>query len=289
MNYARPRNIRGLAVVGDAPLARLRLWPHRSLTAEGFVGLHRHHRRRSCRAADRGARHAGALGPAALRWRRVALVWIALRRNLRDRTVTEVLTMWPDRVAAGAPQPGAARRRNWQANPHWVERPPAPEGRPGRELRHAEGRRPRGRDRRLPVHRRAAGAARGTRPRAGGPEPSLSRPTEQRAARGTAAAFSMTRCEPRAGGPADKARSVERRPTRPDRPRTRHAVQSGGAPDGASLHWRRGGAGRNWAARWQRAGNPEPSLSRPTEQRAAFSMTRCETRAPGLCGQRSIG
>ena len=49
----------------------------------------------------------------------VALIWWALERSYADGRLTEVLTLWPDRLELVRHNPRAAAQ-HWEANPHWV-------------------------------------------------------------------------------------------------------------------------------------------------------------------------
>jgi uncharacterized membrane protein len=101
-----------------APVARLRLWPHRSLPPQGF-------------AAFIGITFIllmvpvlALLGKAAL-WgilpfplAALALTWVLLRRSYHPR-LGEELTVSPERatlVHSGAD----GRRQEWEANPYWL-------------------------------------------------------------------------------------------------------------------------------------------------------------------------
>jgi uncharacterized membrane protein len=98
---------------------RLHLWPHRSLTQAGFVwfvGL---------TAGLIALPLIGVLGSPVL-WAvlpflvaAVAAVWLALRKNGRDRDILEELTLSPDRVTLTRHDP-RGRRRDFSANPHWL-------------------------------------------------------------------------------------------------------------------------------------------------------------------------
>lgn len=104
---------------GDPPYARLRLWPHKSLTPGGFVwfiGL------------------TGALillpliavvgspvlwGILPFMLGALAAIWWALKASWSSKDMLEELTVWSDRMhlchckARGTPL-------EWSANPHWV-------------------------------------------------------------------------------------------------------------------------------------------------------------------------
>jgi uncharacterized membrane protein len=105
---------------GDPPMARLRLWPHRSLTAPGFawfIGI---------TAAMVALPLIASLGSPTL-WgllpfilAAVAGIWWALRRNARDGALNEVLTLWRDRVELVRTDP-RGHRQDWAAEPYWVK------------------------------------------------------------------------------------------------------------------------------------------------------------------------
>ncbi|MCK0166300.1 DUF2244 domain-containing protein [Jannaschia sp. S6380] len=95
------------------------LWPHQSLTGTGFVWVI-------------GATFAmlciplvGLLGTAVL-WGvlpfamgALALLWLAVQRNWRDRDIVETFTLKDD-VARLVREEAPGLRREWQANPYWV-------------------------------------------------------------------------------------------------------------------------------------------------------------------------
>lgn len=98
---------------------RLALWPHRSLGARGFVAFI------AATAALSAVPLLALLGTSAL-WvvlvfalAALAAVWAALRRNSRDLTLTEVLTLTRDQVRLVRRAPDG-REQVWTANPHWV-------------------------------------------------------------------------------------------------------------------------------------------------------------------------
>ncbi len=108
---------------------RLTLWPHRSMTPEGFAGF-------------LGASFAMAAVPllavlgSPILWGllpfalgTLALTWMFLRRSLTDRALTEVLVLTPDAASLTRTEPRAAPR-HWQANPHWIRVELHPEGGP---------------------------------------------------------------------------------------------------------------------------------------------------------------
>jgi len=99
--------------------AHLRLWPHNSLPANGFVWFI------AATATLIALPLFAELGTVAL-WimlpflaAAVAAIWIALRKNRRDRAITEDLILTADRITLTRRGPGD-RIQSWQANPHWA-------------------------------------------------------------------------------------------------------------------------------------------------------------------------
>lgn len=97
----------------------LQLWPHRSLTQTGFVWFI------GATAALIALPLFGLIGSPVL-WAllpfllaAVAAIWIALRKNGRDRDIIEDLRLAPDRITLARHGP-ADRRQHWEANPYWV-------------------------------------------------------------------------------------------------------------------------------------------------------------------------
>ena len=98
---------------------RLHLWPHRSLTQRGFVwfvGL---------TAALVSVPLLAILGSPVL-WAllpfllvMLAAVWVALRKNGRDRDIVEDLRLDGTKVTLVRHGPNG-RRKDWSANTHWL-------------------------------------------------------------------------------------------------------------------------------------------------------------------------
>jgi uncharacterized membrane protein len=103
-----------------APETRvLTLWPHRSLTARGFVWFV------GMTAALFLLPLLGVVGSPVL-WAllpflvaAIAGIWWAIRRNGRDGNLTEVLTITRDNTTLIRTEPSGARK-DWKANPYWV-------------------------------------------------------------------------------------------------------------------------------------------------------------------------
>jgi uncharacterized membrane protein len=98
---------------------RLHLWPHRSLSQRGFawfIGL-----TAALVAlpllALLGSPVVWALLPFVLAM--LAAIWIALRKNGRDRDIVEDLVLTPTRVTLVRHGP-RGRKQEWEANPHWL-------------------------------------------------------------------------------------------------------------------------------------------------------------------------
>lgn len=104
----------------DGSLPRqLHLWTHQSLPVTGFVTFI------AVTAALMSLPLLANLGSPSL-WillifalAAIAAVWWALRRNARDRQVTEDLSLGPDRVILIRRDP-RGQVKSWSANPHWV-------------------------------------------------------------------------------------------------------------------------------------------------------------------------
>lgn len=98
---------------------RLHVWPHRSLSQRGFVWF------LGVTAtlialpllAILGSPVLWALLPFLLA--ALAAIWVALRKNGRDRDILEDLTLTPGRVTLARHGPNG-RRQDWEANPHWL-------------------------------------------------------------------------------------------------------------------------------------------------------------------------
>ncbi|MCR9086154.1 MAG: DUF2244 domain-containing protein [Rhodobacteraceae bacterium] len=104
---------------GDPPLARLHLWPHRSLPKRGFVWFI-------------AATFVAILLPliavlgTPVMWGllpfmlgTVALIWWMLQKSYRDGEILEELSLWSDHATLVRQRRGADPQ-SWAANPYWV-------------------------------------------------------------------------------------------------------------------------------------------------------------------------
>lgn len=98
---------------------RLHLWPHRSLSKQGFVWFI------GGTAALIALPLITLIGNPAL-WAllpfltaAIAGIWWALKRSYRDAQIIEDLTLTPDRITLTRHGPNG-RKQAWEANPHWV-------------------------------------------------------------------------------------------------------------------------------------------------------------------------
>jgi uncharacterized membrane protein len=98
---------------------RLHAWPHRSLTQRGFVWF------LGTTASLIALPMLTVLGSPVV-WAllpfivaTVAGIWLALRKNGRDRSIVEELVITPTRVSLTRHGP-RGRKQDWEANPHWL-------------------------------------------------------------------------------------------------------------------------------------------------------------------------
>ncbi len=104
---------------GDAPLARLSLWPYRSLPRRGFVWFI------AVTVALISLPLLAVLGTMLL-WgllpflaAAVGAMWYFLERSYKDGTLLEELEIWSDRISLRRHEPRGPDRA-WEANPYWV-------------------------------------------------------------------------------------------------------------------------------------------------------------------------
>ncbi|MDJ0859203.1 MAG: DUF2244 domain-containing protein [Dinoroseobacter sp.] len=103
-----------------SPVAVLRLWPHRSLTAKGFVWFI------GITATALSLPLIAVLGSVVL-WGllpfmllALAGVWYGIVRNQTDLSLNEVLELSAERIALTRHNPRQSDQ-HWEANPYWVE------------------------------------------------------------------------------------------------------------------------------------------------------------------------
>jgi uncharacterized membrane protein len=105
---------------GDAPLLALTLWPHRSLSRNGFAWFI------AATAAGltvpllplMGSNAAWGLLPFLLAM--LIGIYAAIQRSYADGRLVEELRLWPDLITVERREPRGPVRR-WHANPFWVQ------------------------------------------------------------------------------------------------------------------------------------------------------------------------
>ncbi|MEO1610936.1 MAG: DUF2244 domain-containing protein [Pseudomonadota bacterium] len=104
----------------DEPVWRVTLWPHRSLSPDGFRTV------MICSAAAMAFPVLAFAGTPFL-WALVPYVlaalfalWAFFKINYRRARLTEELRLWPDAIAVERREPAGAVYR-WSANPYWVD------------------------------------------------------------------------------------------------------------------------------------------------------------------------
>lgn len=107
-------------VTATLPVARLHLWPHRSLTRGGFAGFIGGTAALICLPALTVIGSPVLWGLLPFFVLTVGGVWWAIRRNQRDTEIIEDLMLTPTLLSLARHGPHG-RRQDWQANPHWVQ------------------------------------------------------------------------------------------------------------------------------------------------------------------------
>lgn len=105
---------------GRAPAYRATLWPHRSLPRKGFAFfiLATYAMFLVPLFAVIGTKVMWGLLPFLLG--ALALIWYFLHRSYRSGELTEVLSIWSDKVELVRTNPDGSVQ-DWEANPHWVK------------------------------------------------------------------------------------------------------------------------------------------------------------------------
>ena len=99
--------------------SRLHLWPHRSLSRQGFVAFF------AATALLAALPVLPVIGTPIL-WALIPFfllavggLWLAIRRNQKDTEIIEDMVLTSDRIALARHGP-RGKRVDWQANPYWV-------------------------------------------------------------------------------------------------------------------------------------------------------------------------
>lgn len=99
--------------------SRLHLWPHRSLSRQGFVAFF------AITAALIALPVLPAFGTPIV-WALIPFflmtlggMWLAIRRNQKDTEIIEDMVLTTDRITLARHGP-RGRRQDWEANPYWV-------------------------------------------------------------------------------------------------------------------------------------------------------------------------
>ena len=108
---------------------RLRIWPHQSLTPEGFVWF-------IAPTALLFLLPLVAMLGSLIMWIllfffacTMSAIWWAIMANRRHRMIEEELCLWPDRAVLRHQQPGK-EPLFWEANPYWIRLEMKAEGGP---------------------------------------------------------------------------------------------------------------------------------------------------------------
>lgn len=124
-----PAHAGASASYGDGPASKLLVWPHQSLSPQGFVWFI------GITAAMFCFPLVAVLGTFAL-WGLLPFlllvlwgVWYGIQKNARDLSYHEELVLSEERIAITRHQPRGAPL-SWEANPYWVELALHPKGGP---------------------------------------------------------------------------------------------------------------------------------------------------------------
>ncbi|MEO0990136.1 MAG: DUF2244 domain-containing protein [Pseudomonadota bacterium] len=104
---------------GDPPGWHLQLWPHQSLTPQGFVVFF------GITIGLIAIPVVPMIGSPALLFillpfgLTLTMLWYSLKRSWSDRRITEEVRLWSDRIVVRRRDPGGMER-SWEANPYWV-------------------------------------------------------------------------------------------------------------------------------------------------------------------------
>lgn len=104
----------------DPPVWRVRLWPHRSLSPQGFRWILTLTAAGLCLPLVALAPTGASLALAPYAAAAFGLLWLFLKISYFTGRLTEELLLWPDAIAVERREP-TGRIRRWAANPYWVD------------------------------------------------------------------------------------------------------------------------------------------------------------------------
>lgn len=104
----------------DPPVWRVRLWPHRSLSPEGFRWIMALTAAGLCLPLVALAPTGASLALAPYAAAAFGMLWLFLKISYFTGRLTEELLLWPDAIAVERREPMGKVKR-WAANPYWVD------------------------------------------------------------------------------------------------------------------------------------------------------------------------
>ena len=104
----------------DPPVWRVRLWPHRSLSPEGFRGIMLLTAAGLCLPLVALAPTGASLTLAPYAAAAFGMLWLFLKISYFTGRLTEELCLWPDAIAVERREP-LGKVKRWCANPYWVD------------------------------------------------------------------------------------------------------------------------------------------------------------------------
>ncbi len=104
----------------DPPVWRMRLWPHRSLSPQGFRGIMMLTAAGLALPLVALAPTGASLALAPYAGAAFLMLWLFLKISYFTGRLTEEVRLWPDAIAVERREP-LGRVRRWSANPYWVD------------------------------------------------------------------------------------------------------------------------------------------------------------------------
>ncbi len=104
----------------DPPVWRVRLWPHRSLSPQGFRWIMGLTAAGLCLPLIALAPTGASLALAPYAAAAFGTLWLFLKLSYFTGRLTEELLLWPDAIAVERREPMGKVKR-WAANPYWVD------------------------------------------------------------------------------------------------------------------------------------------------------------------------